>query len=343
VITKHPGTGGAVTVDTVTAQLLYEIDEPRYRNPDVVARFDTIALDDDGPDRVRISGVRGEPAPDHTKVAINYQGGYRNAVTFVLTPPDLEAKARFVTEGFLDGLGGEKSVDHVDVRLIGPSEEQATAATVNADSVARLRITVMDGDAKRIGRPVFDAANQLALSNYPGMFADAVGRQASEFGVYWPALVPASEVTTTVVLPDGTRREARRPAATEAFAPPAAVVAPEPVTPTVPTRPVPLGTVMGARSGDKGGNANLGVWARTDSSWAWLRGFLTVERFRELLGETRELRVDRYELPAIRSINFVVHDLLDEGVAATTRPDPQAKGFGEFLRSRVVEVPVDLL
>lgn len=346
VITKHPGTGGAVTIDTVTAQLLYEIDEPRYRNPDVVARFDTITLVDDGPDRVRISGVRGEPAPDHTKVAINYRGGWRNTATFVLTPPDLAAKARFVTDGFLDGLGGEKTVEHVDVRLIGPDEERASAATVNADSVARLRITVTDGGARRVGRPVFDAANQLALSSYPGMHLDGVGRTASEFGVYWPALVPASEVTTTVVRPDGTRREARRPSTTAALTPPATPApAPAPVDTSVPggpTRAVPLGTVMGARSGDKGGNANLGVWARTDSSWVWLRGFLTVETLRELLPEVRELDVDRYELPTIRSINFVVHGLLDEGVAATTRPDPQAKGLGEFLRSRIVEVPVGM-
>jgi hypothetical protein len=343
VITKHPGTGGAVTIDTVTAQLLYEIDEPRYRNPDVVTRFDTIALEPDGPDRVRISGVRGEPAPDHAKVAINYQGGFRNTATFVLTPPNLEAKARFVTDGFLDGLGGEKSVDRVDVRLLGPGEDGATALPVNADGVARLRITVMDADGKRIGRPVFDAANQLALSSYPGMFAEAVGRTASEFGVYWPALVPASEVTTTVVLPDGTRREARRPATTEAFAPPAAPPEPTAAAPAGATRSVGLGTVMGARSGDKGGNANLGVWARSDEAWAWLRGFLTVERLRVLMPEICELRIDRYELPIIRSINFVVHQLLDEGVAATTRPDPQAKGLGEFLRSRVAEVPVDLL
>jgi hypothetical protein len=108
-------------------------------------------------------------------------------------------------------------------------------------------------------------------------------------------------------------------------------------------RRVPLGEVVGARSGDKGGDANLGVWARTDQAHAWMRQFLTVERLKELLPETAALDVDRYELPNLKALNFVIHGLLGRGVAASTRFDPQAKALGEWLRSRVVDVPEELL
>jgi hypothetical protein len=105
----------------------------------------------------------------------------------------------------------------------------------------------------------------------------------------------------------------------------------------------PLGRVAGARSGDKGGNANLGVWARTDAGYAWLARFLSIERLKELLPETAPLPVDRYELPGLRAINFVITGLLGEGVAASTRLDPQAKSLGEWLRARLVDIPAGLI
>jgi hypothetical protein len=116
-----------------------------------------------------------------------------------------------------------------------------------------------------------------------------------------------------------------------------------PAAPSDATTRVPLGRVFGSRSGDKGGNANLGVFARSAEAYAWLDGFLTVERLRELLPETAELRVERFDLPNIWSLNFVLHGLLQEGVAASTRQDGQAKGLGEWLRARVVDLPVSLV
>jgi len=106
-----------------------------------------------------------------------------------------------------------------------------------------------------------------------------------------------------------------------------------------PTQPGPLGLLLGARSGDKGANANLGVWTRSDEAFDWIAQFLTVERMRELLPETAGLDIERYELANVQALNFVVRGLLGEGVAATTRPDAQAKSLGEFLRARTVELP----
>ena len=110
-----------------------------------------------------------------------------------------------------------------------------------------------------------------------------------------------------------------------------------------PTRRVPLGTIAGARSGDKGGDANLGVWVRTDEAYAWLAHELTIERLRQLLPETKDLEIERHPLPNLRSLNFVIHGLLGQGVAASTRFDPQAKALGEWLRSRQVDIPEVLL
>jgi hypothetical protein len=106
---------------------------------------------------------------------------------------------------------------------------------------------------------------------------------------------------------------------------------------------VPLGTIFGARSGDKGGNANVGLWARSDAAYAWLADYLTVERFKELVGEARDLDVFRYELPNLRAFNFVIVGLLGEGVASSTRADAQAKSLGEYVRAKLVDLPVALL
>jgi hypothetical protein len=339
VITKHPGTGGLVSPGTVTAQLLYEIAEPAYRNPDVLAHFDTVALDQVGPDRVRISGTRGGPPPSTLKVAVNYLGGYRNTMTLVLTGLDIEEKAAWARRELFDILGGEDTFDEVDVRLL--RFDRADAPT-NEQATAHLRITVKDADPRAVGRRFSNATMQLALGGYAGFHTTTPPSAESAYGVYWPTLVPADVVEHVVVLPDGTRRTVPHPTPTDdsPYVPPSPVVRPVPETDT---RRVPLGLVCAARSGDKGGNANVGLWTRDATAFTWLRGHLTVSAFRALLPEAADLPVHRYELPNLNALNFVVVGLLGEGVASATRPDPQAKGLGEYLRGRHVDVPTRLL
>jgi len=342
VITKHPGTGGQVSVGTVTAQLLYEIDAPRYANPDVVARFDSVRLEQEAPDRVRIAGARGEPAPRDAKVCINYLGGYRNGMTFVLTGLEVEEKAALVRRSLFAALGGEERFASVDVRLIRSDKDDASS---NEEATALLRITVKDADAAKVGRAFTNAAVEMALASYPGFFATTPPTAESPYGVYWPAVVPRELIEEVVVAPDGRRiRIASPPSSPTRGAGVADVRSPElPPVPAGPTERRPLGTLFGARSGDKGGNANVGVWARTPEAFAWLRAFLDVERFGALVPDARGLEVRRYELPNVLALNFVVVGLLGEGVAASTRADPQAKGLGEYLRSRSVDLPVALL
>lgn len=341
VIGKHEGTGGEVSIGTVTSQLLYEIGGPSYLGPDVTARFDTISLEQVGRDRVRISGTRGEPPPETLKVAMNELGGYRNEVGVGLTGLDIEAKAALVEEAFWLACPHAPE-DYESVTSHLTRTDKADPPT-NEEAVAVWRLTLKDPDERKVGRVVFNANVELALATIPGYFGvGGGGGEAKPYGVFLPAVVPAELVPQHVVLLGGDRSVIDS-VAPDGHVDVLAAAGPEATPPAGTTVRAPLGRVVGTRSGDKGGNANLGVFARSDEAWAWLDAFLTTERFGELLPETASLVVDRHRLPAIRSLNFVVHGLLQEGVAASTRQDAQAKGLGEWLRARVVDVPAALL
>ncbi|WP_246485829.1 acyclic terpene utilization AtuA family protein [Kribbella qitaiheensis] len=346
VITKHDGTGGAVTIDTVKAQLLYEITGARYAGPDVTARMDSIQLSADGPDRVRITGVEGEPPPPKYKVSLNTIGGFRNEVNFVLTGLDLEAKAELVQRQLERGLRRKPA----ELKWSVAWTEQANAESEELASVL-LRCTVKDPDQKVVGRSFSGAAVELALASYPGFHVTAPPEDASPYGVFTAGFVDAGEVEHVVVLPDGTRKAIAPSAETLALEPAEGAPLPMPLPQLVAagrparslTREVPLGRIAGARSGDKGGDANVGVWVRNETAWRWFAHTLTVEKFQELLPETAAFRVTRHVLPNLWALNFVVERLLGEGVASQARFDPQAKAVGEWLRSRYLDVPEVLL
>ncbi len=340
VIGKHEGTGGEVSIGTVTSQLLYEIGAPPYLGPDVTARFDTISLDEPAPDRVRISGVRGEPPPATLKVGITELGGYRNTFEIALVGLDVEKKAALAEAAFWDACPYEPG-DFADVDSRVIRTDAADPAT-NEQATAVWRLTVKDPDEQKVGRALTSAMIETGLASVPGFYAPSgPPGPARPYGVYRSATVPA-ELAPQHVYAGGRQINVSSVAPT-ADVGVAAIAGPDAVAPGGPTVAAPLGVVAGARSGDKGGNANLGVFARTDEGWAWLAEFLTVDRLRELLPEVGPLAVDRHELANLRAVNFVIHGLLGEGVAASTRPDAQAKSLGEWLRARVVPVPTALL
>ncbi|OIJ97877.1 exopolyphosphatase [Streptomyces sp. MUSC 14] len=338
VITKHPGTGGLVDVGTVTAQLLYETGGGRYAGPDVTARLDTVRLSQDGADRVRIEGVRGEAPPPDLKVGLNRLGGFRNEVVFVLTGLDIEAKAALVREQLGDALAKSPPAD---VRWELVRTDRGDADTEETAS-ALLRLVVRDADERVVGRALGGAAVELALASYPGFHVLSPPEKASPYGVFEDAYVPHGAVDHMAVLHDGRRVPVAPPRETRPLDGAPEPDLPEPLPPG-PTRRAPLGLVVGARSGDKGGNANVGVWARSDEAWRWLAHELTVERFRQLIPESRDLPVTRHPLANLRAVNFVVEGILGAGVAARHRFDPQAKALGEWLRSRHLDIPEALL
>jgi hypothetical protein len=337
VITKHPGTGGLVSVDTVTAQLLYEIGGARYANPDVTLRVDSLALGDDGPDRVRISGVRGEPPPPTLKVSLNAIGGFRNATTFVLTGLDIDAKADLVKRQ----LEANLTVKPAELEWTLARTDHPDADTEEAAS-ALLRCVVRDPDPANVGRHFSSAAVELALASYPGFTSTAPPGDGQVYGVFTPGYVDATEVPHVAVHADGTRADIPAATETKALEPVGPFALPEPM-PFGETRRAPLGFVAGARSGDKGGSANVGVWVRTGEQWRWLAHTLTVDKLRALLPETADLVVTRHLLPNLRAVNFVIEGILGKGVAYQARFDPQAKGLGEWLRSRHIDIPVEII
>ncbi|MEV0415758.1 acyclic terpene utilization AtuA family protein [Streptomyces sp. NPDC050448] len=380
VITKHPGTGGVVSVGTVTAQLLYETQGPRYLGPDVTARLDTVRLAQAGADRVAVTGVTGEAPPPTLKVGVTRIGGWRNEVVFVLTGLDIEAKAALVRAQLADALSQVATADWTLARTDhedAPTEETASAL---------LRLVVRDPSPDRVGRALTSEAIELALASYPGFHVTSPPGPAQPYGVFTSSAVPAASVPHVSVLPDGTRlaTSARRafedrgvplavagegsggaapagsgteprdggpgavPTASgrggpgESPAGPTARTVP-PEAPAGPTARVPLGRLVGARSGDKGGDANVGVWVESDEAWAWLHTALTVDTFKALLPETGPLPVTRHVLPNLRALNFTIPGILGAGVASAHRFDPQAKALGEWLRARHIDIPAHLL
>jgi hypothetical protein len=346
VITKHPGTGGAVTVDTVTAQLLYEVAGPDYLNPDVDARLDTARLTIDGADRVRIAGVTGRPPPPTTKVAITAVGGWRNSGTVVLTGLDAAAKAAAVQAAVRARVAELPGVADLRFTRIGTPEPDAAEQMAGS---CLLRIEV-DGDRDSCGRRFSALLVELALANYPGLYYTGPPEEGSAYGVYWPALIDQRVVPHTVVDAAGRREPIPAPGALHPVPVPVPVPEPEP-EPAGSAAALfgpeftdgPLGWLVHARSGDKGGDANVGVWISDPAGWPWLAATLSTDLLRRLLPETADLRIDRHELPNLNAVNFVVHGLLDGGATEARRFDAQAKALGEWLRSRHVPLPTRLL
>ncbi len=345
VVTKHEGTGGLVSVDTVTAQLMYEVQTQHYLGPDVTVDLTTIELTPDGADRVRISGTRGLPPPARLKVCVNELGGYRNQLEFVLTGLDVEEKSAWL-RAQLEPRIEASSVTWSSSRRPEPDAETEEGAS------CLLRCVVKDESATAVGKAFTAAGVELALASYPGFTLTAPPGQASPYGIYRAAYVDRDAVEHTVHLPDGSTEVVPDAVVAEQPAPrPKHEPAQTDPIPGVPddaiTRRLPLGTFVHARSGDKGGDANVGLWVRAgehqQEQAQWLRQFLTVDRVRQLVPEAADLDVEIFALPNLHGVNVLLRGLLGDGVAASTRFDPQAKALGEWIRSRLVNVPQELL
>jgi hypothetical protein len=340
IVTKNPASGGVVTKDTVTAQLFYEIGGHHYLNPDVVVDLTSVRLEDLSGDRVRIHGTRGLAPTSTVKLSLTFEGGYRNSMTIGLTGGNLEAKRAWIQRQVEAEIGPPESFDECRWSQIGPADPHGSfeAAT------AWLVLTVRDRDRERVARAAFAGrVVAIATSSVPGFYLTTPPQQARSFGVQWPTLVDKESVAAQVLMPTGLPTDVAWPSGYSHE--------PTPPVPTLPARPwpsdddritVPLGSVVGTRSGDKAGSANIGAWARDEDTFGWLAQFLTVERLRELIPELADLRVVRYAFPNLLGLNFVVFGYLGDGVAACTRIDPQGKGLGEYLASRLVPLPASL-
>ncbi len=340
IIGKPDGTGGEVSVGTVTSQLLYEIGSERYHNPDVTTRFDSLRVEQIGKDRVRLWGARGEPPPETLKVAAAFPGGFRNSIMIGLTGMNTEEKAALVERQIWASSPAPREA-YEDVRVTRIGGELANP-TSNAAAISYLEIAVQDGDEAKVGRAWSNAMASIVLASIPGLFGVWPPGPAKPFAVYWPTSIPRSLVRQTVHLGDEAFEVAETDPGpfTEAIVP--AVEIPDPPEDRQ-TLLLPIGMALGARSGDKGGNANLGVFARSDEAHGWLHRFLTVDTLKHLLPDMRGYDIERFDFPNLRAVNFVIHGVLGRGVSSSLRVDPQAKGLGEYLRAQLVDMPAVLI
>ena len=336
-VTKHTGTGGLVSVGTVTAQLLYEISTPAYYNPDVIAHFDTMKIEQDGEDRVRVSGTRGSTPPTTHKVCFNTRGPNKQSMEVLLTGLDIEQKAEVYLDAVFHNLGGKEQFDDVDVQLIRSDHDDPET---NEVAHAALRITVTSSDPKKLGRLFSAKVTELGLAGIPGN----TGRGAAGFNggpaiIHWPSLIDSQLVTERLHI-DGKEQEVlptQRLGLEDIFYQEVPVNLPP--APTGETVRVPFGRLFGTRSGDKGGNANCGVWALSMESYSFLHEYLTVDQLKTLCPDLAEYSIERYELPNLKALNFYIKGILGTGAASNNRIDKQAKSMGEYLRAKLIEVP----
>lgn len=339
-VTKHPDTGGLVSTGTVTAQLLYEINSPAYVNPDVIAHFDTLKIEEVEKDKVFVSGCRGSSPPDKHKVCINLAGGFRNGMEIILTGLDIEDKAKVFTDALFNSVGGRKQFDDVSIQLHRTDKENPNS---NEEAMASLLVSVKSKDQNLVGRLFSAKIIELALANIPGFFAQGGVKSSGPVIIYWPALVNSKHIKEKVHI-DGEEIEVIPTSQLELEE---IYYQKEPIKikkiKKEDEKEIYFGEIYGTRSGDKGGCANLGVWAKNANSFAFLHDFLTVKKLKELLPDLNQYKIERFELANINSLNFYIHDILQDGVSSNDKKDGQAKSLGEYLRAKKVKVPQSII
>ncbi len=339
-VTKHPDTGGLVSTGTVTAQLLYEINSPAYVNPDVIAHFDTLKIEEVEKDKVYVSGCRGSSPPDKHKVCINLAGGFRNGMEIILTGLDIEDKAKVFTDALFNSVGGRKQFDDVSIQLHRTDKENPNS---NEEAMASLLVSVKSKDQNLVGRLFSAKIIELALANIPGFFAQGGVKSSGPVIIYWPALVDSKHIKEKVHI-DGEEIEVIPTSQLELDE---IYYQKEPIKikkiKKEDEKEIYFGEIYGTRSGDKGGCANLGVWAKNANSFAFLYDFLTVKKLKELLPDLNQYKIERFELANINSLNFYIHDILQDGVSSNDKKDGQAKSLGEYLRAKKVKVPQSII
>ena len=336
-IYKHKGTGGLVSTGTVTAQLLYEISSPKYLSPDVIAHFDSLKIEDLGDDKVFISNVKGSPPTNKHKACINLAGGYKNSMELIVTGLDIEEKARIFTDELFRSLGGKDEFDDVSIQLIRTDKKEPLT---NEEAMAILKIDVKSSSSEKVGRIFSAKVIELALANYPGWTAQSEIKQASPFISYWPALVDSKNVKEKLHFNNESEvieieKHQEQPINLEK------INIDEYVSKDI--EKINFGRIFGTRSGDKGGCANLGVWAKDASSYSYLYHFLTVEQLKKLLPDLECFEIERYELPNIFALNFYVKGILENGVSSNNRKDGQAKSLGEYLGTKLIDCPKEFI
>ncbi len=347
-VTKHPGTGGIVSVHSISEQLVYEMGTPQYLAPDCIARFDSIRLTQEGPDRVKVSGIVGEPPPEKLKVSISFAHGYRAFGRLVVTGPDSLAKAERAAQLVWESAGGTELYEDTCTQFLAWNGTHPPL-TDSEPSEIMVQLAVRDADADKINNRFGVQVVPRVLGSVPGItvLADQGRPRASDVVGYWPALIDRSCVPMRVVVGDDTVDVPHLDLASAAPAGPAFSPERPPPRPSSgvggPTVKVPLSRLCLARSGDKGDTSNVGVIARGEAIYDWMVGHLTPEFVKQRFAGICKGDVERHDVPNILACNFLLHESIGGGGTLSLILDPQGKTYAQYLLAAEVEVEAGLL
>ncbi|KAH7143489.1 hypothetical protein EDB81DRAFT_795779 [Dactylonectria macrodidyma] len=346
-ITMHDGSNGAVTVDSVKAQLLYEIQGSEYLNPDVVAHLSNAVVSESGPNRIRCYGITGSPPPPTTKLALFAKGGFQAELSTFANGLDIKEKVDVLRLQTEKEIGDTVSrYTKIDITAYGSSP---TDPQSQAECTVMIRNFVQAPTAELC--VAFAKAHlKAAMGSYAGYYPLVDMRtflNPKPYTVYFPGTILQSHLDIRVHMDDGPGQKVSPPPKMRPFM---GQVSYDTANPTDlnsfgPTRKAPLGSIVLARSGDKGGNANVGFWVRHEDEYPWLQALLSISKFKELLARDYrpEYRIERCEMPNLQAVHFVTYGILQNGVSSSSVLDGLAKSFGEFLRAREVDVPIKFL
>ena len=365
VVTKHPKTGGLVTCQTIREQLLYEMGHPqRYLTPDVIADFTGIALEQEGPDRVKVSGVRGDKPTDLLKVSVSLADGFKASGAIIVSGPDARAKAKAFAEILWGRLGEElqreglSDLESSHTDFVGDDSTHRNLTPPHHPTEILLRLAARDHSRDKLGmfRKLLPS---LILSGPSGVAVTGGAPVISDVVRYWPALIPQECALPTVLVYEqsGSGTEPKRIVRAEKLAWPRTGGSAEVGTPPEDLYPsslvtrledgppieIPLMRIAHARSGDKGDTANIGLIGRSAECYVWLRENVSAERVREWFASIVRGEVHRYLVPNLWAINFLLDESLGGGGTVSLFMDPQGKTYSQALLRCRVEVPRLLL
>ncbi|KAI0153680.1 hypothetical protein BJ166DRAFT_565058 [Pestalotiopsis sp. NC0098] len=348
VVTKHQGTAGMVTVDTCRCQLIYELQGNVYLNSDVKAYLDGVKIQQVGEDRVHISGIRGGPPPETTKLSVFYKGGYEMQALFNATGYGFDRKFDLFSKQVRYFMGEEalKKLDILEFQKIGvPAADPSNQNS----STGYFRIFAQSTDAQALVA-ITSAIRDISLKHFSGFHSSLDMRTAipRPYLAYYPALLPQTDLREEVGfvnVKDTTSFRTEPPTKFEPLAERESYDTKSPVPIEGPVRKIRLGDVALGRSGDKGGNLNFGLFVQKQDQWDWLRSYMTLSRVQELFADDwqPDYSIERVEFPGIFVVHFVVYGILGRGVSSSKRLDGFGKGFIDYFRDKVIEVPVSIL
>lgn len=353
VMTKHPGTGGIVNTDTVKEQLLYEMGDPKnYISPDVVVDFTTIQLKEDGEDRVKVFGVKGRPSTPFFKVSMAYLDGFKAHGSLIISGGHALEKAKLFDRIFWERLG--EGFEKKNTEFVGHNSTHLDLANDTEPNEILLRFTVYDNDKDKI-RKFSENIAPIILSGPPGVAVTGGRPRPQSVMTYWPTLVPKSAVKTTLKLLDyegnvadkwnvptvlGNEREDTRVEMTSQHSEEVRTVS---WPSDGETRTVKFEDICLARSGDKGDMVNVGVIARSEKIYGFLKKHLTADYIKAMFASLCFGPVTRYELDNLQGLNFLLDHALDGGGTKSLMIDAQGKTFASAFLNQEVEVPAELL